>query len=193
MPSKLNRLLRDGRNVFNIDDLGLVWGQQKRSDTVQSARNYAKRGDLHRLRRGLYALDSSKARREEVASRAWTPSYITGETALALHGLIFPASNEVHSASPRAKRLAIGNTAFIYHQLKEAAFYNPLGIEQQSGYAVASLERAIADLVYIYGGRYYFERLDSVDWDKLGEIGHIYGTKTVVKRIESLRRQDGLR
>ena len=189
MNNKMKLLLKSGHNVFNIDDLGLVWGQNKRSNTVQSARDYAKKGEIIRLRRGLYCLDKAKIKTEEMASRAFVPSYLTGESVLAMHGLIFGASNEVHSASIRSKRIDINGTAFIYHMLKKEAFYNPIGIIHHDNYAVASLERAIADLIYYYDGKYYFERLHNVDWDKLVEIGEIFGKKTVNKRIKELRRQ----
>jgi hypothetical protein len=37
--TKLNRLLKTNRNLVNLDDLSSIWGQTKRSDTVQSARD----------------------------------------------------------------------------------------------------------------------------------------------------------
>jgi hypothetical protein len=182
-------LLKCGHNVFNMDDLGLVWGQQKRSDTVQSARDYARKGELTRLRRGLYALDPQIIQIEEVAGRAFTPSYITGETVLAMKGLIFPATTEIHCAALKTKKITIGNSEIIYHMLRPKVFYDMAGIENRDNFTVASLERAIADLIYIYDGKYDFERLYDVDWDKLTEIGKIYQKNVVTKRINDLWRK----
>jgi predicted transcriptional regulator of viral defense system len=182
-------LLQDGRNVFNIDDLSLIWGQNKRSNTVQSAREYAKKGDLVRIARGLYVLDKKTAKLEEIASRAYVPSYITGETALAFYGLIFPATDEITSASTKTKNLDIDGVRYHYYMLKKDVFYTTKGIKNLGTYSIATLERAIADLIYIHGGKYDFERLENVDWDKLERIGKIYGKKTVVRRIKELRRK----
>ncbi|MDR1197301.1 MAG: hypothetical protein LBL08_03475 [Candidatus Nomurabacteria bacterium] len=189
MQNKMKLLLKSGHNVFNMDDLGLVWGQNKRSDTVQSARDYARKGELIRLRRGLYVVDQQNIQIEEVAGRAFTPSYITGETVLAMQGLIFPATTEVYCAALKTKRIAINGYEIIYHMLKPEVFYNPIGIENRDNFAVASLERAIADLIYIYDGKYDFERLHDVDWGKLTKIGKIYQKKVVIKRIDDLRRR----
>jgi predicted transcriptional regulator of viral defense system len=189
MQNKMKLLLKSGRNVFNMDDLGLVWGQNKRSDTVQSARDYARKGELTRLRRGLYAIDSHDIQIEEVAGRAITPSYVTGETVLAMHGLIFPATTEVHCAALKTKRISVKGSEIIYHMLKPEVFYDNIGVENRPNFAVASLERAIADLIYVYGGKYDFERLHDVDWDKLSEIGKIYQKNVVAARINDLRRK----
>jgi predicted transcriptional regulator of viral defense system len=191
MQNKMKLLLKSGHNVFNMDDLGLVWGQNKRSDTVQSARDYARKGELTRLRRGLYAVDPQNIQIEEVAGRAFTPSYVTGETVLAMKGLIFPATTEIHCAALKPKKITVGNTEIIYHMLKPEVFYNTIGIENRNNFAVASLERAIADLIYIYDGKYDFERLHDVEWDKLVEIGKIYQKNVVVERIDDLRRKYG--
>jgi len=61
MSTKLIKLLQSGRTVFTLDDLGVIWGQKNRSTTRQSARDYASRGDLVRIKQGVYALSQTAA------------------------------------------------------------------------------------------------------------------------------------
>jgi predicted transcriptional regulator of viral defense system len=188
MATKYNLLLQSGQNVFNIDNLSVIWGQKKRSDTVQSVRNYVKSGQLFRLRRGLYTLNKDSLDVFEVANKAWTPSYVSGQTILAKHGTTYQSISTVHSISPTSKKIMIEGTIFLFHMVKEEIFYNQLGIENRHGIYFASLERAVADLLYYSGGNWQFENLENVNWEKLKEIALIYGQKILVERVLELEK-----
>jgi predicted transcriptional regulator of viral defense system len=186
--TKLNRLLKTKRNLVNLDDLSSIWGQSKRSDTVQSARDYARAGKLHRIYRGVYAIDPDDIDVFVFANKAHTPSYVTGETILAKHGLTFQASNVVHSASTRSKLIKLKDACFLYHMIKEDVFYHPLGVIHDGGISEASLERAITDLLYYSRGEYDLDALDhsKIDWPTLKRIAAIYGKKSLIRRVEKL-------
>ncbi len=182
--SKLNNLLLSGRRIWTLDDMSVIWGHTKRTDTIQSAKQYARSGDLTRIRAGIYALPNEKVTATEIAGKLVVPSYITGESILRKHGASFQLSSQVTSAALKSRKITVEDTVYIYHKLHDKIFYNPLGVIENE----ATLERAVADLIYIFGGRYRFEDLSGVDWGTLREIGEIYGKKSVVKNIMELEK-----
>jgi hypothetical protein len=109
-------------------------------------------------------------------------SYLTGESVLKKYGASFQSSGTVPSAALVSRKIKIGNTIYKYSKVDDAIFYNPLGIENSE----AILERAVADLIYITGGRFRFENLSNLDWRKITEIGKIYNKKSVLENIKKL-------
>ncbi|MDR0645590.1 MAG: hypothetical protein LBG46_00955 [Elusimicrobiota bacterium] len=187
--TKFDTLLLSGKNIFNIDDLSALWEQTKRAQTVWSIKQYVKSGKVQRLRRGLYAIDNSKLDPYILANKALAPSYITGLTVLQKFGLSFQSTNTIHSAAQKTKIIKINNVEFIYHGIKSGAFFNDFGLEKSGSAFMASKERAIADMIYLYGSKYDFERMDGVDWDSLKEISKIYAAKSVENRVLELERK----
>jgi predicted transcriptional regulator of viral defense system len=186
--TKLTKLLLSGRSVFTIDDLSVIWGQHKRSDTSQSAKEYVRAGSLIRIRRGVYALANAKLKPAEVANKLVVPSYLSCESVLKKHGASFQFDDRVTSAALVSKSVDACNCQFRYYQVSSSIFYNGRGVFTKDGVTQASLERAVADCVYLKGGDYPFEDLSGVNWGELAEIGGIYGKKSVVGNIERLRR-----
>ena len=186
--SKIKKLLKSEKTVFTLDDLSAIWGQEKRTDTSQSAKQYAKNGELVRLRRGVYVLPKATPGIFEITYKLVSPSYLTGESALVKHGASFQFSNRITSAALISKRIKLNGTDFVYYKLNEQIFYNDLGISaDENNVMIAGPERAIADLVYLTGWKFPFEDISFVDWDKLEEIGEIYGKKSVRANIAMLK------
>jgi hypothetical protein len=185
--TKLTELLATGKIIFTLDDLSVIWSQNKRSNTSQSAKEYARAGDLVRLRRGLYALSSAKPTVAEIASKLVVPSYLTGETVLKKYGLSFQMDERITSAALVSKKIRLGGALYTYYKFNDDIFYNRRGVIEENGVTMATRERAVADLIYLNGASFAFEDLTDIDWPKLTEIGQIYGKKSVVENIEKLR------
>jgi predicted transcriptional regulator of viral defense system len=186
MTSKLNKLLLTKRNVFNLDDMGVIWGQTKRSDTVQSARDYTKKGILKRVKRGVYVIDKSY-NNLELAQKIEPLSYISGVTALSFHGLSFQYYRQIQAAALKMRVHEVDGTKFIYRQLRAAVFFNRLGLQKATFFTIASPERAIGDILY-WQADFQFENLTGIDWDKLRKVGEIYQKKSVLTAIDRLER-----
>jgi predicted transcriptional regulator of viral defense system len=186
--SKLKKLLTSGRNIFTLEDMSVIWGQKQITDTSQSAKQYARRGELSRLRRGVYVLPNAKPTPPEIASKIVNPSYLTGESVLKKHASSFQFDNRITSAALISKRVNVRDVEYVYYKLDERIFFDDFGVfPDQNNVMTACFERAIADLIYITGGKFAFEDLTGVDWDKLNEIGKIYGKKSVLNNIAKLK------
>ena len=60
---------------------------------------------------------------------------------------------------------------------------NRLGIEEKTGYFIATQERALLDAIYIYKD-YHFDNLSPIDWGKVRTLQAIYKSKIFEKRVE---------
>jgi predicted transcriptional regulator of viral defense system len=150
------------------------------------------RGDVVKLRRGLYVLADRLASDGEIANRLYAPSYISFEYALAYYHLIPEAVFEVTSATSRTSRhlQALGKI-FTYRRLKPAAFtgYQP---ERQGGRVVliAEPEKALLDCMYLAGLHRLSlpERLDlsSLRRDRLRRLATLYGRPELVEQVKTL-------
>jgi hypothetical protein len=185
MSTKLNQLLLTRRNVFNLTDLGTIWGQAKRTDTVQSARDYAARGLLIRLKRGVYALAGYDPL--QLAQKLEPLSYLSGITALAFHGLSFQSYQQIQAAALKTRVHTVAEQQFSYHQLQPAIFFHPLGLQSLPAFTIASPERAICDLLY-WQADFPFENLTKINWNLLTKISRIYKQKTLKQKIKRLER-----
>ena len=147
MSTKLTKLLQSGLTVFPLDDLGIIWGQKSRSTTRQSARDYASRGSLLRLRPGVYALPQSKIDIYAIANKLLAPSYVSGQSVLLDAGLSFQYTDKVFSVASYNKSYKVGEKTFAYSQIKASVLFNPLGLDDTKTASVARVERAITDLI----------------------------------------------
>lgn len=187
MSTKLTKLLKSDLMVFTLDDLGIIWGQRSRSDTRQSARDYASRGDLVRLKQGVYLLPHTTPDALMMANKLLVPSYVTGLSVLIKEGLSFQYTDKVFSVALYNKSYEIGEKTYIYSQVKASVLYNPLGLEELAALSVAGRERALCDLLYLNRGRYPFERIERIDWNLLDKCATIYDCAWVPKAVNQLK------
>jgi hypothetical protein len=60
----------------------------------------------------------------------------------------------------------VGKWSFRYHKLKEVYLHNPTGIISQNGIFLASIQRAVADVLY-FNPKYHFDIPESIGFDKV--------------------------
>lgn len=103
-------------------------------------------------------------------------SYVSTETVLVQHGIIFQQLHHVTYCSDKTRVIEIGENTYRSRQLKAKFLYNDCGIVKMKGYQVASLERAIADMLY-FDPKYHFDSQSNIDWEKVRniqkEVGYI--------------------
>jgi hypothetical protein len=94
-------------------------------------------------------------------------SYISTETILFRHGVISQHPTNITLISSKSRRFSIAEQAYYCRKLSDNFLYNPIGIVEKNGIREASLERAIADLLY-FNPKAHFDA--PLDWDKIKEI-----------------------
>jgi predicted transcriptional regulator of viral defense system len=175
-------------------------GAEPRGLSVQLSR-WAAAGRLVQLRRGAYLLPPhlrrSPAPAERLANLLVTPSYVSLERALSIHGLIpeeVPLLQSVTTARPRLVSTPVGD--FCFRHVKRSWFFGYEELEVGGGRAlVARPEKALLDLVYLARGEFSHARLealrlqglDRVDAAELSRMSEASGSPRVARAAARLR------
>lgn len=183
----LVKLYQSPKTVFTIKDIALLWTENDYNNLRAKVAYYAKNGGLIRLRNGIYAKDKNYNVRE-LATSLMTPSYISFETALRDGGVIFQHYDSIFATGSRSREIKCDGRTFIYRQLRKEILYNPMGIVNDKGIAIASKERAFLDTIYLFK-EYHFDNLSSMNWETCFELANIYKNKELIKRLKRYQKQ----
>jgi len=110
------------------------------------------RGYINRLTRGVYVNSRMKAEPalEEAASFIRTPSYISAEWALHLHGVIIQAPSvctvvTLSTAVGVSRNLNWRGVTIEFSHISDKLYF---GFEMKDGYNLATAEKALLDCIY---------------------------------------------
>lgn len=176
----LKDLLRLPQTVYSFKELILLWPSADLSTIKSRIGYYLKNGELYHIRRGLYAKDK-KYDRLEVATKIYSPSYISFETVLKTAGVIFQHYNEIFVATYQSKSIICDDQTYTFKKIKLSILTNTIGIEIKDNYSIASPERAFLDVIYLHKD-YYFDNLHALNWEKVYEILPIYENNQRMKK-----------
>ncbi|MCX6026615.1 MAG: type IV toxin-antitoxin system AbiEi family antitoxin domain-containing protein [Chloroflexi bacterium] len=188
----VERNLRDaGLSLFTPQDLANLLGGSVISLRFLVTRA-VKRGDILKLRRGLYALTSPPPGDLQLANALYRPSYVSFGFALSYYHLIPEAAYAVTSATPRATSSfnALGKR-FVYHHLRPRVFtgFRAERVQNQTVW-IAEPEKALVDVLYfaLLGKLGRPERLDTsgLSERKMQAFARLFGRKDLMEAIRQL-------
>ena len=183
----LETILRSPKTVFSHKDVALLWGEPS-SDAVRVRLNsYVRRGKLYRIRRGLYAKDKNY-NKLELATRIFTPSYVSFETVLSKEGITFQFYSQIFVASYLARKITVDGQVYSFRKIRDTLLADPVGVEHREGSSWATKERAFLDTLYL-NTDYHFDNLGGLDWDKVFGILPIYQNKRMTKKVKEFYKQ----
>jgi len=163
-----------------------MWGEDIEVNVRVRLNKYVKAGKLVRVRRGLYAKDKNYDK-NELATKIFTPSYISFETVLGAAGVTFQYYSQIFISSYQTKEIEIEGQKYVFKKMKENILTSSVGIESKGNYSIATVERAFLDVLYL-NKQYHFDNLRPVNWDKVHEILPVYGgnkrMEAIVKKLE---------
>jgi len=174
-------LIKSKKTVFTIHDISLLWGKTDTNFVRKKIYRYVKAGKMYSVRRGIYAKDKNY-NKHELATRIYTPSYISLETVLAKTGVIFQLYGQIFVVSYLSKEITIDRQTYSFRKIKDSILMNKKGIEVKGNYFIASSERAFLDVVYL-NKEYHFDNLINLNWDKVYEILPIYNNKRMEEKV----------
>lgn len=179
--SILNQLYQTQKTVFRVGELAQLFPDRDQQSLLSSLAYYVDRQKLRRPRRGIYA--KLEFNPQELANKIYVPSYISLQTALLEHGLIFQFSSVISSASYLSRELEVEGRKLAYHKFQPEILASPAGIIKQNQINLASAERAFLDTIYLWG-EFHFDNLRPLDWEKVGKLMPLYGQKVMVERVK---------
>ena len=175
-------LLKSNKTIFSTKDIALLWGDSGTNAARVRINYYLKKGELYHLRRGLYAKDKNY-NKHELASRIFTPSYVSFETVLAMAGITFQFYNRIFAVSYLTREIICDGQIYSYKKIKDLTLTNNAGIENKEGFSIATKERAFLDTIYI-NKDYHFDNLAPLDWDKVFDLLPIYKNHRMEKKVK---------
>lgn len=150
------------------------------------AHYYVKQGQLYHIRKGIYAKDKNYDRLE-LATKIYTPSYVSFETVLSAAGIIFQKYGQIFVASYQTREIVCDGEVYSFRKIKNAILTDQTGLENRGTYYIASNERAFLDTLYL-NKDYHFDNLLPLDWGKVDDLLPIYDNKRIAKTVERLKR-----
>ncbi len=179
-------LMRSKKTVFTFKDLILLWGESDVNFVKKKIHRYVKAGKMNAVRRGIYSKDKDYDK-YELATKIYTPSYVSLETVLGAAGITFQLYGQIFVASYTTKEIECDGQKYSYNKIKDTILTNRAGIESRENYDIASPERAFLDVVYLHKD-YHFDNLSVLNWEKVNEILPIYGgNKRMAKMVKIYR------
>lgn len=185
----LTTILKSNKTVLSLKDISLLWGVSNTAATRVRLNYYVRNNDLYHIKKGFYSKDK-KYNKLELATKIFTPSYITFETVLAREGLIFQFQNKITVASYLTREIEIDEYPFSFKKIKNTVLTDSIGVNQIDETSIASKERAFLDTIY-NNIEYHFDNLRSIDWDRVYVILPIYKNKRMTKVVNKMFKDFG--
>ena len=174
---RINELLKLDRKLYHTNDLATLWGVSNRHNLYMTITRYVDRGILYPVFKGLYStVPLSQLNPLELGKAIiHRYTYLTTESVLSRAGIISQTVYDYTFVADQSKRVSIGGWSFRFRKLKDEVLYHPSGIENQDGIFIASVERAVADMLY-FNPEYHFDLREAIDFDKVKSIQKEIGT-----------------
>lgn len=136
--------------IFNPIDVQRFLGRSKVAVLFLMHR-LKKTGYIVRIKQGLYKLSDEKIPDLYVASKLYSPSYISLEFALSYYGVIPENVYEITSVTTKAtRRFETLGKIFSYKKIKKSAYTGyEIKKEKNLGFYIADAEKAFVDTNYL--------------------------------------------
>lgn len=185
MGTLLTKMYSSGKTVFSTQEIRLLdQGNSSNTALPSLLSRLVSRGDLQRLRSGVYALPKYDVL--EFANKIFRPSYISMESVLVREGVIFQYDNTITLASYQSRTIYTStDKVFVFRKIAQAILERSDGKVFTPKYTIASLERAFLDLCYVDKWRTY-ENTSPIDKDKVIKLLPIYNNHSLTERVTQI-------
>ncbi len=168
---KINILLKQNQKIFHTNDLAILWGITNKNTLYTTIKRYVDKKILIPIQKGLYSVipvaQTDPVRLGVAILHRF--AYVSCETILSRHDIIFQKSDAITIVSDISKKFRADETAFVVRRLKDRYLFNDTGIESIDGLYFASLERAVADMLY-FNPLFYFDNKKAIDGKRVKTI-----------------------
>ena len=175
---KIDILLKQNQKIFHTKDLALLWQIKNLNTLYTSIKRYVQKGVLIKVHKGLYAtvpLENLEPLKLGLAV-LHSFSYLSTESVLTLSGIIFQSNNYLTFVSNHSQKFSVGNHFYLVRKMKDEFLYQSSGVQDQNGVKTATVERAVADLLY-FNSSTYFDNRKAINWSKVKEMQKEVGFK----------------
>jgi len=168
---RIDKLLKQKNELFHTKDLGLIWEITNNNTLYTTIKRYVQKGILIPIHKGFYStIPLNEVEPFKLAmSYIHEFAYVSCETVLIREGIIFQKTHYLTLVSHVSKKFTLAGNSFLVRKMKSEYLYNDYGIVDVDGTKTASLERAVADMLY-FNPNFYFDNKKTVDWKEVKKI-----------------------
>ena len=168
---RIDTLLKQENRLFHTNDLALLWQIKIRNTLYTTIKRYVQKGILTRIHKGFYsAIPIEKLNPVELGiGYIHSFAYLSTESILQEFGVIFQVSDYITLVSSVSKKFTIGSHSYLVRKMKDEFLYQTMGLTERDGVKVASLERAVADVLY-FNPQIQFDNREIINWKGVKEI-----------------------
>jgi predicted transcriptional regulator of viral defense system len=175
-----------GEIVFHASDVANLWEIPNENTLYKTLSRYVADGLIHRVYKGLYAVKKASEINPFLlgVKAIHSPAYVSCESVLYQKGILNQSPLAVTLVSQFSRHFSIAGIQYRSRKMREEFLFNDAGIEIKDGVRIASIPRAVADMLY-FNPRKYFDAGDStlIQWGKVREIADAVGY--IIKGIKS--------
>ena len=166
--------------VFHAHDLAILWGISDKNTLYTTLKRYTDKGLLKRIYKGLYTLkDLHELDPLLLGAKALhRPAYLSCESVLFRAGIINQPTHIITFVSGISRQFSILSYRYRSRKLADMFLMNDVGIEFSDGVRIASVPRAVADMLY-FNPKKYFDAPHLIDWGLVREVGAALGYSSV--------------
>ncbi len=168
---RFSQLAKLGVLVFHTNDLANLWQIKNANTLYTTLKRYSREGLIIRIQRGLYSLLPVGKIDPQLLGVKFLHkyAYVSTETVLVQEGIIFQSIPQSTLISSVSQKFTVGNNRYVCRQLADKFLFNDAGIVLRDGVQVATLSRAVADLLY-FNPKYHFDAKHLINWKKVRTI-----------------------
>lgn len=146
--------------LFSLNELGNLFGMEKRQTLYKKVQRLEKAGILKKLIKGKYQFLLKEAGDFTIANFLYQPSYISMESALSFYSIMTGFPHQITSITiKKSKDLEVGGKEYSYSTISPNLFW---GWEKKENFLIATPEKALLD--YLYFAK---KGLRNLDWEEI--------------------------
>jgi len=176
-------LYKAKNTVFTIDEIALLLNEDDREALKSKINYYVRQGIIRNVHRGIYVKTDYDFL--ELATKIYTPAYVSLETVLVKEGVIFQHYETVFVISYLSRDIEIDQRVIKFKKIKNEILMNKAGIIFKNNYYIASKERAFLDALYLYKN-YHFDNLNVLNKKIIFSLLKIYRSKSFSKKVREI-------
>jgi predicted transcriptional regulator of viral defense system len=169
--ARFAQIAKLGQTMFHTRDLGNLWNTPSDNTLYTLLKRYTQQGLLFRIYKGLYSIvPIEKLDPVQLGLKALhTYAYVSCEYVLAQHGIIQQHTPAITLVSNISRTFSLNGHHYKSRKLSDKHLYNTFGITKKNGIQTATLDRAVADMLY-YNKNAYFDAQSKINWDNVVTI-----------------------
>ena len=174
----LKKLINSNNTVFTVSELKILFNIKDPTQLNHIMQRMKNQNIVKNLWYGVWALNNYD--KLELWSKLRKNSYISLEYVLQKNGIIFQSYDKtITLAGNNTFTKEMDWLTFEYHKIKPSILTNPLWLVYTWKYYIATHERAVCDMIYLYKN-INFDNIKPLNTELLSELSTIYPKTTSI-------------